>query len=70
MATTLIIPGLGGSDSGHWQQWWLRNDPNAVLVEQADWRKPCPVRWSERLVERSAGIPMPGWSCTASGCRW
>ena len=51
MATTLIIPGLGGSDSGHWQQWWLRNDPNAVLVEQADWRKPCPVRWSERLVE-------------------
>ena len=46
MATTLIIPGLGGSDSGHWQQWWLRNDPNAVLVEQADWRKPCPVRWT------------------------
>ena len=51
MATTLIIPGLGGSGPGHWQDWWLRNDPNAVLVEQANWRRPSPEAWAERLVD-------------------
>jgi serine hydrolase len=49
MATTLIIPGLDGSGRGHWQDWWLRNDPNAVLVNQRDWRHPGPG-WAERLV--------------------
>lgn len=57
MATTLIIPGLGGSDSGHWQRWWLRNDPNAVLVAQDDWRRPSPEAWSERLVEAISAHP-------------
>ena len=44
---TLIVPGLGGSGPGHWQDWWLRNDPNAVLVAQRDWRRP--ETWAERL---------------------
>jgi predicted alpha/beta hydrolase family esterase len=45
---TLIVPGLGGSGPGHWQDWWLKNDPNAVLVTQRDWRRP--ASWTERLV--------------------
>jgi predicted alpha/beta hydrolase family esterase len=30
--TILIVPGLDGAGPGHWQDWWLNNDPNAVLV--------------------------------------
>ena len=49
--TTLIVPGLRGSGAGHWQDWWLRNDANAVLVEQADWDRPNFAAWSEALIE-------------------
>src|ERR1700752_3006743 len=48
---TLIMPGLDGAGSGHWQAWWLKNDPNAVLVPQRDWRSPSPEAWAERLAE-------------------
>lgn len=51
MATILMVPGFGGSGPGHWQDWWLRNDANAILVEQADWRRPTPEAWSEALVD-------------------
>lgn len=57
MAKTLIIPGLGGSGRGHWQDWWLRNDPNAVLVAQSNWRRPCPEAWTERLTEAVEAYP-------------
>ena len=57
MANTLIIPGLGGSGPGHWQRWWLRSDPNAVLVEQADWRRPSVEAWTEKLVEAVNAYP-------------
>lgn len=48
---TLIVPGLRGSGPGHWQRWWLRNDPEATLVDQADWRNPGLAAWAARLVE-------------------
>jgi predicted alpha/beta hydrolase family esterase len=57
MAKTLIIPGLGGSGPGHWQDWWLRNDPNAVLVEQSNWRRPCLEAWTERLIDAVKAHP-------------
>jgi predicted alpha/beta hydrolase family esterase len=57
MATTLIVPGLGGSGEGHWQHWWLKTDPDAVLVEQADWRHPCPDAWERALVEAVGAHP-------------
>ncbi|MGG2476897.1 alpha/beta hydrolase, partial [Rhizobium sp. BR5] len=41
MCTTLIVPGLNGSDEGHWQRHWLLDDPQAQLVDQEDWH--CPV---------------------------
>ena len=76
MAKTLIIPGLGGSGPGHWQDWWLRNDPNAVLVEQANWRRPCVEAWTERLIDGGqrpslllAGRAQPGGAAGHAGRR-
>lgn len=57
MATTLIIPGLRGSEPGHWQDWWLRNDPNARLVAQRDWHDPRPGDWAGALVEATRADP-------------
>ncbi|WP_127753418.1 alpha/beta fold hydrolase [Devosia sp. 1566] len=44
-ADILIIPGLGGSPSGHWQQRWAERMANAAIVEQADWDEPDPDDW-------------------------
>ncbi|OCP01934.1 MULTISPECIES: alpha/beta hydrolase [unclassified Ensifer] len=49
MAKTLIVPGLFGSDTGHWQRHWLNDDPQAVLVEQADWDHPKLETWRDSL---------------------
>jgi len=57
MATTLIIPGIYGSTGAHWQNWWLRHDPNAVLVEQADWDRPCPSAWADALIDAVRAHP-------------
>lgn len=55
---TLIIPGWYGSGPGHWQAWWLAVDPDAVLVEQADWVHPSVDAWvavAARAVEKHPG---------------
>jgi predicted alpha/beta hydrolase family esterase len=49
LPATLIIPGLDGSPEGHWQRWWLEDDDNATLVEQADWSRPDLESWLMRL---------------------
>jgi predicted alpha/beta hydrolase family esterase len=41
----LIVPGLNGSGAGHWQQHWLLDYDNAVMVEQANWSNPQAGRW-------------------------
>ena len=33
MTKTLIVPGLDGSPAPHWQDWWARTDPNAMLLD-------------------------------------
>jgi predicted alpha/beta hydrolase family esterase len=48
-ATTLIVPGLHGSDGEHWQAQWRRDHPDAILVEQADWSNPEANRWLANL---------------------
>lgn len=61
MAKTLIIPGLFGSDDGHWQRHWLNDHPDAVLVEQADWRHPSLDAWRdalERQIERHGTVDL------------
>lgn len=57
MAKRLIVPGLGGSEQGHWQQWWLAQDPDASLVEQDDWANPDVRSWVQRLAAMVRGHP-------------
>ncbi|KJF72991.1 alpha/beta hydrolase [Agrobacterium arsenijevicii] len=49
MCTTLIVPGLNGSDEGHWQRHWLLDDPQARLVDQENWECPVLEDWLDRL---------------------
>ena len=49
MCTTLIVPGLNGSDEGHWQRHWLLDDPQARLVDQDNWQCPVLEDWIDRL---------------------
>lgn len=49
MCTTLIVPGLNGSDEGHWQRHWLLDDPEARLVDQENWECPVLADWLGRL---------------------
>lgn len=48
--TTLIIPGLDGSREGHWQQWWLDNDPTSQPVHLTELHNPVPEAWELELV--------------------
>ena len=49
MCTTLIVPGLNGSAQGHWQRHWLRDRPEARLVDQDNWTCPALADWQTRL---------------------
>jgi predicted alpha/beta hydrolase family esterase len=51
MTLTLILPGLNGSDEGHWQRFWLKDDAESRLVEQDDWKLPKVEAWTRRLEE-------------------
>ena len=44
-ADFLILPGLGSSGPGHWQQRWAERLANAAIVEQADWDEPDMDDW-------------------------
>jgi predicted alpha/beta hydrolase family esterase len=54
----LIVPGLNGSSTGHWQRYWISDHDTAELVEQADWSNPQAGRWLHRLEQ--AVIADPG----------
>ncbi|POO55740.1 MULTISPECIES: alpha/beta hydrolase [Agrobacterium] len=47
MCTTLIVPGLNGSGSDHWQHYWLQDDSGARLVDQENWQCPFLADWLE-----------------------
>ncbi len=52
---TLILPGLNGSDEGHWQRDWQKDHPDASIVMQDDWSRPsldCWVANVEKALER------------------
>lgn len=53
----LIVPGLNGSADGHWQQWWLRDHPAALLVQQANWAVPDADTWLANLVGAVSSHP-------------
>ncbi|MBU0940208.1 MAG: alpha/beta hydrolase [Bacteroidetes bacterium] len=43
--TLLIVPGLGDSSIGHWQNHWLEHFSNAQKVTQKDWNQPILDDW-------------------------
>ncbi len=47
----LVVPGLHGSDSAHWQTRWEQLYPAFERVEQDDWSTPDLARWSQRMVQ-------------------
>ena len=47
--TTLIVPGLHGSEDEHWQSWWQRQDSSAVRVQQQDWHHAELSGWSQQV---------------------
>ena len=49
MSKTLIVPGLDGSPAPHWQDWWARTDPNAMIVDLPDPRRPAREAWEAAL---------------------
>ena len=57
MPTKLMIPGLNGSGEGHWQDYWLKDDPDAILVEQRDWRRPDLIEWTSEIEKALARHP-------------
>ncbi|MDB5559949.1 MAG: alpha/beta hydrolase [Enterovirga sp.] len=48
-ADILIVPGLGGSGTDHWQTRWEGKLSTARRVEQPDWTRPVLSTWVERL---------------------
>ncbi|MBD8064343.1 serine hydrolase family protein [Devosia sp. PTR5] len=46
----LVLPGLGSSGPGHWQQRWTEKMRTAAVVEQADWDDPDPQDWINTMV--------------------
>jgi serine hydrolase len=57
MPPILVVPGLGGSESDHWQSHLERALPGAVRVEQDDWDRPRLADWLPRLAEAVAAWP-------------
>jgi uncharacterized protein len=49
MVSTLIIPGLNGSNDGHWQRFWAREDPTSRIVGQDSWTHPREADWLANL---------------------
>jgi predicted alpha/beta hydrolase family esterase len=45
----LILPGLGGSEPGHWQVRWAERMATAAIVEQADWDEPGLDDWVDTI---------------------
>ena len=57
--TILIIPGLGDSGEGHWQNYWLEYFPGAVKVQQDNWHQPQLKDWLHKLQETLDTIEGP-----------
>jgi predicted alpha/beta hydrolase family esterase len=48
-ADLLIVPGLGGSGSDHWQTRWEQKLSTARRVEQRDWDRPQRDEWVDAI---------------------
>jgi predicted alpha/beta hydrolase family esterase len=67
--TVLIVPGLYGSEPGHWQSRWEAELEQAERVQQDDWDEPRPEAWLGALrghVARRPGAILVGHSLGAT----
>ncbi|MTH95747.1 RBBP9/YdeN family alpha/beta hydrolase [Roseibium sp. RKSG952] len=48
----LLIPGYGGTETGHWLHRWQAKMANAWIVEQQDKHRPSLHVWEETLLKR------------------
>lgn len=51
---TLILPGIGDSDAGHWQSAWQAERPDFVRVQQRDWQNAVCAEWVANLEQAVA----------------
>lgn len=49
--SVIVVPGLGGSGTTHWQTLWEVAHPGWSRVEQDDWDHPVRALWVRRLAE-------------------
>ena len=57
-STTLVVPGLYGSGSDHWQTWLQSRVADAQRVEQDDWNVAALDQWAGRVgdaIDRTVG---------------
>lgn len=59
MIHTVIVPGVGGSEHGHWQSWLQRQLKSCSRVQQQDWNKPVLHEWIEQFVKTVQAIQEP-----------
>ena len=59
MIHTIIVPGVGGSDSDHWQSWLQRELMSCSRVQQKDWNLPILKDWMKSFVTLVAKIEAP-----------
>lgn len=57
--TLLIVPGLGDSTTGHWQDNWLQHFPNTKKVVQDNWNQPQLQDWLSNLDATIKSIETP-----------
>ena len=57
MTKTLIVPGLDGSPAPHWQDWWARTDPTAMLLDMGDTARPVREVWEATLAVQIMAHP-------------
>lgn len=57
--TLLIVPGLGDSTTGHWQDNWLQYFPNTKKVVQDNWNQPQLQDWLKNLDATIKSIETP-----------
>ena len=55
----LLIPGIDGSGTGHWQQRMAKKLATARIIDQADWSRPVLADWLARLVAAVKGADRP-----------
>lgn len=68
MSKTLIVPGLDGSAAPHWQDWWARTDPDAVMLDMGNHTHPVREVWEAALavqILKNPGCVLVGHSLGA-----